>query len=36
MRLLEAVCDEFAVKLDVRFNANESKCMFFFSSAEVI
>ena len=27
VRQMLAVCDEFAVKLDVRFNA--SKCMFF-------
>ena len=27
-----AVCDEFAVKPDVRFNASKSKC--FFSSAK--
>jgi len=25
-----AVCDEFAVKLDVKFNASKSKYMFFF------
>ena len=30
-----AVCDEFAVKLDVRFNASKSKYMFF-SSAKII
>jgi len=35
MRRMLAVCDEFAVKLDVRFNASKSKCMFF-SSAKVI
>jgi len=30
MRRMLAVCDEFAVKLDVKFNASKSKCMFFF------
>jgi len=29
VRRMLAVCDEFAVKLDVRFNASKSKCMFF-------
>jgi len=28
VRRMLAVCDEFAVKLDVRFNASKSKCMF--------
>jgi len=30
VRRMLAACDEFAVKLDVRFNASKSKCMFFF------
>jgi len=30
VRRMLAVCDKFAVKLDVRFNASKSKCMFFF------
>ena len=29
MRQLLAVCDEFAVKFDVMFNASKSKCMLF-------
>ena len=29
MRRMLAVCDEFAVKLDVRFNASKSKCILF-------
>ena len=29
MRQLLAVCDEFAVKYDVMFNASKSKCMLF-------
>jgi len=29
VRQMLAVCDEFAVKLDARFNASKSKCMLF-------
>jgi len=29
MRKLLAVCDEFAVKFDVMFNASKCKCMLF-------
>jgi len=33
VRRMLAVCDEFAVKLDVRFNASKSNCL---SSAKII
>ena len=32
MRQLLALCDEFAVKFDVMFNASKSKCMLFLST----
>jgi len=35
VRRMLAVCEEFAVKLDVRFNASKSKSMFFVRESHI-